>query len=73
MSAPEAQRRPSNRYIEYLHLYSQRARKSAPGPALDGAGLVCGTRYHGRNTPLKVRGRDSVEVKRLTAAAPLWV
>lgn len=56
MSAADTQRRPSNRYIEYLHLYSRRARKTATGPTADGAGLLCGTRYHGRNTPLKVGG-----------------
>jgi hypothetical protein len=37
-------------------MYTRRLRLSAPGPAKDGAGLICGSGLHGRATPLKGKG-----------------
>lgn len=56
MSAVETSRKPSNRYVEYLHMYQRRLRKAAADPPCDGAGLLGGSRYHGRETPLKGKG-----------------
>jgi hypothetical protein len=58
MSACEATRQPSSRYIEFLSMYhSARPLKKGPGsPPSDAAGLLNGARYGGRNTPLKGKG-----------------
>jgi hypothetical protein len=56
MAASESQRRPCNRYVEYLNLYTRRIRRSPSNPANDGAGLLYGTKYNGRVTPLKGKG-----------------
>ncbi|GBF88527.1 hypothetical protein Rsub_01242 [Raphidocelis subcapitata] len=64
MSAPEVSRRPSTRYVEYLHAYTRRIKRGAAAPPSDGAGLLHGARFSGRSTPLKGKGLpplDNVE------------
>lgn len=64
MSAVHATRQPTTRYIEYLEMYSTRRLKRSPSAApADGAGLLAGTRYHGRDTPLRGKGLAPVDDK----------
>jgi hypothetical protein len=56
MSAHESMRRPCNRYVEYLNLYTRRIRRAPSTPPADGAGLLYTARSATRERPVKGKG-----------------
>ncbi|KAI8477435.1 MAG: hypothetical protein J3K34DRAFT_398240 [Monoraphidium minutum] len=64
MAASDNERRPTNRYIEYLHMaHSRRLLRGPAAPAKDGAGLLAGARHHGRAVPIKGKGLPPIDGK----------
>lgn len=64
--------RPSNRQVDYIYLYQRRLIKSTPHGPLppDSAGLASGSRYHGRDTPLRGKGLPPADGQEAPSTPP---